>query len=68
VEEFHEQRNGKVLGMRGTIWQAEYFDHSIRGPDELQRTIEYVAKNPATAGLRDWPCSRVYPDRIAAVV
>jgi REP element-mobilizing transposase RayT len=65
---FTSKEIGKVLGMRGTIWQGEYFDHSIRGPDELQRTIEYVAQNPATAGLRDWPWSRVYPDRIAAVV
>src|SRR5664279_3938410 len=59
---------GKILGLRGTIWQAEYFDHSIRDPDELQRTVEYVAQNPAAAGLRDWPWSRIYPDRIAAVV
>jgi len=43
---------GKILGLRGTIWQAEYFDHSIRDSDELQRTIEYVAQNrrpPASA-------------------
>ncbi len=59
---------GKILGLRGTIWQAEYFDHSIRDPDELQRTVEYVAQNPAVADLRDWPWSRIHPDRIAAVV
>ena len=59
---------GKILGLRGTIWQAEYFDHSIRDPDELQRTVEYVAQNPAAAGLRDWPWSRIHPDRIAAAV
>ena len=59
---------GKILGLRGTIWQSEYFDHSIRDPDELQRTVEYVAQNPAAAGLHDWPWSRIHPDRIAAVV
>lgn len=49
-----------VLGLSGTFWQAESFDHVVR-PGELQRIISYVLENPVKAGLvaewEEWPYS-----------
>lgn len=42
-----------LLGRRGQFWNAGYFDRCIRSDAELQRTIEYVASNPAKAGLEE---------------
>ena len=41
-----------ILGRTGTaFWQNESFDHWIRSVEELEYLIEYVADNPAKAGL-----------------
>jgi REP element-mobilizing transposase RayT len=39
---------------RGVIWQREYFDRVIRGPEDFRETRMYIIRNPAKAGLRDW--------------
>jgi len=41
------------IGM-GVIWQREYFDRVIRGPDDFRETRAYILGNPAKAGLWDW--------------
>jgi len=43
-----------IIGISGTFWQREYFDHFIRSPDALDRAIEYVWSNPDNAGFKDW--------------
>ena len=40
------------LGRRGTLWQAEPFDHIVRSAAQLEHFRRYIAENPAKAGLR----------------
>jgi REP element-mobilizing transposase RayT len=51
---FTAKRANEILGLRGTFWQREYYDHLIRDEAELARAIRYVGENPRKAGLRDW--------------
>ncbi len=44
----------KVLGRTGGVWQAEYYDHIIRGDGAFGRVVEYVWRNPEKARLKDW--------------
>jgi REP element-mobilizing transposase RayT len=39
---------------RGVIWQLEYFDRIIRGPEDFRETRMYILRNPQKAGLRNW--------------
>ena len=44
----------RLLGLSGTFWQAESYDHVVR-PGELARIMHYVLQNPVKAGLvADW--------------
>ena len=45
----------RLLGRRGRFWQADYYDHLVRNPDDLQRCVDYVRRNPSRAGLKNWP-------------
>jgi len=45
---------GRKTGKSGRVWQSEYFDHLIRGPEDLHQSIEYVMSNPRVAGLVNW--------------
>ncbi len=48
-------RSHKLLGTSGPFWQREYYDHLVRDERSLARIVQYVAQNPAKAGLQDWP-------------
>jgi hypothetical protein len=41
------------------FWQREWFDHWSRSPQEDERIITYIRRNPMKAGLvkhyTDWP-------------
>jgi putative transposase len=37
------------------LWQRSYYDHVLRGPDELRPAVEYILGNPVRAGLADKP-------------
>jgi hypothetical protein len=39
-------------GRRGTVWQAEPFDHIVRSLPQLNHFRRYIAENPRKAGLR----------------
>jgi putative transposase len=45
----------RLLGLAGTFWQDEAYDHVVRGDDELARIIEYIEANPVRAGLSPTP-------------
>ena len=45
----YKRRVGRVL------WQRSYYDHVLRGPDELQPAVEYILGNPVKAGLVEDP-------------
>jgi REP element-mobilizing transposase RayT len=44
----------KALKRSGTLWQRESYDHLVRDERDFDRAVEYVANNPAKAGLIDW--------------
>ena len=54
----------KLLGLSGTFWQHESYDHWIRDAEEMERIIRYVEGNPVKAGLVDlpeqWPYSSAW--------
>jgi len=41
----------KLLGRRGRVWQAESFDHILRGDEELGKKCRYIAENPVRKNL-----------------
>jgi len=45
----YRRRTGRPL------WQRSYYDHVLRGSDELQPAIEHILENPIRAGLVDNP-------------
>jgi type I restriction enzyme R subunit len=54
----------QLLGLSGTFWQHESYDHWIRDAEEMERIIRYVEGNPVKAGLVDcperWPYSSAW--------
>ena len=52
---YTSKKANEVLGQEGTFWAREYYDRIVRGEEDLNRTIEYVVRNPVKAGLKDWP-------------
>jgi hypothetical protein len=49
-----------LLHKHGTIWQKSYFDHIIRGVEDLERIQEYITYNP-----QNWDRDSLYPERIS---
>lgn len=45
----------KILRRSGAFWQHESYDHWVRDEDELERIVEYINANPASAGLAEKP-------------
>lgn len=58
---FTSKQINKILGRRGQIWEADYFDRYIRDENHLTAVVDYIEKNPVKAGLVDkagaWPWS-----------
>ena len=57
------------------LWQARFWEHTIRGEDDLHRHVDYIHFNPVKHGLverpADWPHSPIHRyignGRLAAV-
>jgi type I restriction enzyme R subunit/putative DNA methylase len=52
----------RILGRTGQpFWQDESYDHYLRRPSQIERTIAYIEENPVSAGLvrsaECWPWS-----------
>jgi REP element-mobilizing transposase RayT len=41
------------LGLQGSLWQAEFYDHIVRSEPQLHHYRRYVANNPIKAKLHD---------------
>ena len=52
---FSAKAANRLRGSRGRFWQREYYDHLIRNESDFEHALDYVAENPAKAGLTDWP-------------
>ncbi|MBZ5704472.1 MAG: transposase [Acidobacteriia bacterium] len=50
-----------LLGLEGTFWQREYYDHLVRNDDDFERVIRYIAENSAKGGLKNWPWVWIQP-------
>ena len=61
---FTSKEINKILGRKGTLWQAESFDRCIRDSKELENTINYVLGNPIAAGIENWPFVGTNPQAI----
>lgn len=59
VKRFSGNQLNKLENRKGTVWQAESFDTTIRDEKHLYYAIEYTLNNPVKAGLvknrEDWP-------------
>jgi len=51
---FSAKQANRILGAHGAFWQREYYDHLIRGEEEFERAMRYVAENPEKANLKNW--------------
>jgi type I restriction enzyme R subunit len=51
VKGYSAYRCNRLLGLEGTFWQDEAYDHVVRNDHELFRIIQYVENNPVKAGL-----------------
>jgi REP element-mobilizing transposase RayT len=47
------QRLNEKLGRSGSIWQKAYYDHALRGDEDMQGIARYIVGNPLRAGLVD---------------
>lgn len=62
----YSARHANVLLMRTgqPFWQDESYDRWVRGPDEFERIVRYIERNPVAAGLvtqpKDWRWSSAY--------
>lgn len=45
------QEINKVLKRKGALWQEGFYDHIIRDERDFRKRIDYIHKNPLTAGL-----------------
>ncbi len=59
VKNFSARQANALLGRTGQpFWQDESWDHWVRGPEELEKIVEYIEANPLAAGLvervEDW--------------
>jgi REP element-mobilizing transposase RayT len=41
----------RALGRKGSVWQAESFDHVLRSSESIDAKIAYILANPVRAGL-----------------
>lgn len=68
---FSAREANKMLGRKGTFWQAESYDREIRDETEFWRVIKYILNNPVKAGLvtkwKEYPFSWLSP-RLAEIL
>lgn len=51
IQSFTATKCNRCLGVSGTFWQTETFDHYARNEAELLRIVHYIEQNPVVAGL-----------------
>ena len=65
VMNFSARQANAILGRTGQpFWQDESYDHWVRSPEELEKIVRYIEKNPVAAGLvdrvEDWRWSSAF--------
>ena len=52
IKNFSAREANAILGLTGQpFWQDESYDHWVRGPEELEKIVQYIEENPVVAGL-----------------
>lgn len=54
-KKFTGRRANEILGLSGSFWQPESWDHWIRDDEEMKRIRSYTRRNPVIAGLCKTP-------------
>ena len=49
-KQWTSKRIARELGIRGRIWQAEFFDHILRSSESYSQKWDYVRDNPLVLG------------------
>jgi REP element-mobilizing transposase RayT len=52
---FTANESNRLLGLTGSFWQREYYDHVVRGEKQFNRIMNYIVANPLKANLANWP-------------
>jgi REP element-mobilizing transposase RayT len=53
LKSFTSKKIKSDSNLKNAVWQSQYYDHAIRGDDELRRTITYCLNNPVRANMVD---------------
>jgi len=57
---FSARRINRLRGTTGTpVWQRNYYEHIVRGEDDMQRIRQYIADNP-----QRWPLDAENPSNV----
>lgn len=51
VKSVSSHRINRLLGRRGSLWQAGFHDHALRQEEDLVAMARYIVANPIRAGL-----------------
>jgi REP element-mobilizing transposase RayT len=51
VKGYTAREANRILGLKGSFWQSENFDHWCRSTEKFQAAIRYIRNNPVKAGL-----------------
>jgi len=54
MKAFSAKMANRLLGLEGTFWQRESYDHIIRDGEDYGKQTRYVLANPGKAGLVGW--------------
>ena len=62
IKQFTCKRVNNLLDRSGKLWQQESYDQIVRDEEHLFRVIQYIGRNPRSAGLaeeswRRWLCT-----------
>ena len=65
IKNYSARQANAILGRTGQpFWQDESYDHWVRSPEELEKIVRYIEKNPVAAGLvdrvEDWRWSSAF--------
>ena len=53
LKSFTSKKIKSDLNLEKNVWQPQYYDHALRGNDELIKTITYCLNNPVRANMVD---------------
>lgn len=51
IKRYAAKRINETMARHGPLWQQSFYDRVIRNEEHLRATIEYIHRNPVSAGL-----------------